>query len=340
MIENPSSLVLNGGTSENKYEGTVVQAVYLDYASLDQNDLDFKALHAAFERVQLYPTTHPQDVLARVCDVDVIITNKVVIDAAIIQQCPHLKLILISATGTNNVDLAAAKARGIVVCNCQAYGTSAVAQHTLMLMLNLATSFVSYQKDIQAGKWQKAAQFCLLDAPIVELAGKTLGIIGYGELGRAVAKLAEAFGMKVLVGNLPNRPSDASRVPFAELLAQVDFLSLHCPLTEDTKHLMSTAQFEAMKPSAFLINCARGGIVDEVALANALRTGQIAGAATDVLTVEPPTAGNVLLDPSIPNLIVTPHNAWGSVDARQRIVNQMLENVDAFKAGQPIRQVN
>ncbi len=340
MIENPSSLVLNGGTSENKYEGTVVQAVYLDYASLDQNDLDFKALHAAFERVQLYPTTHPQDVLARVCDVDVIITNKVVIDAAIIQQCPHLKLISISATGTNNVDLAAAKARGIVVCNCQAYGTSAVAQHTLMLMLNLATSFVSYQKDIQAGKWQKAAQFCLLDAPIVELAGKTLGIIGYGELGRAVAKLAEAFGMKVLVGNLPNRPSDASRVPFAELLAQVDFLSLHCPLTEDTKHLMSTAQFEAMKPSAFLINCARGGIVDEVALANALRTGQIAGAATDVLTVEPPTAGNVLLDPSIPNLIVTPHNAWGSVDARQRIVNQMLENVDAFKAGQPIRQVN
>ncbi len=340
MIENPSSLVLNGGTSENKYEGTVVQAVYLDYASSDQNDLDFKALHAAFERVQLYPTTHPQDVLARVCDVDVIITNKVVIDAAIIQQCPHLKLISISATGTNNVDLAAAKARGIVVCNCQAYGTSAVAQHTLMLMLNLATSFVSYQKDIQAGKWQKAAQFCLLDAPIVELAGKTLGIIGYGELGRAVAKLAEAFGMKVLVGNLPNRPSDASRVPFAELLAQVDFLSLHCPLTEDTKHLMSTAQFEAMKPSAFLINCARGGIVDEVALANALRTGQIAGAATDVLTVEPPTAGNVLLDPSIPNLIVTPHNAWGSVDARQRIVNQMLENVDAFKAGQPIRQVN
>ncbi len=340
MIENPSSLVLNGGTSENKYEGTVVQAVYLDYASSDQNDLDFKALHAAFERVQLYPTTHPQDVLARVCDVDVIITNKVVIDAAIIQQCPHLKLILISATGTNNVDLAAAKARGIVVCNCQAYGTSAVAQHTLMLMLNLATSFVSYQKDIQAGKWQKAAQFCLLDAPIVELAGKTLGIIGYGELGRAVAKLAEAFGMKVLVGNLPNRPSDASRVPFAELLAQVDFLSLHCPLTEDTKHLMSTAQFEAMKPSAFLINCARGGIVDEVALANALRTGQIAGAATDVLTVEPPTAGNVLLDAAIPNLIVTPHNAWGSSDARQRIVNQMLENVDAFKAGQPIRQVN
>ncbi len=340
MIENPSSLVLNGGTSENKYEGTVVQAVYLDYASSDQNDLDFKALHAAFERVQLYPTTHPQDVLARVCDVDVIITNKVVIDAAIIQQCPHLKLISISATGTNNVDLAAAKARGIVVCNCQAYGTSAVAQHTLMLMLNLATSFVSYQKDIQAGKWQNATQFCLLDAPIVELAGKTLGIIGYGELGRAVVKLAEAFGMKVLVGNLPNRPSDASRVPFAELLAQVDFLSLHCPLTEDTKHLMSTAQFEAMKPSAFLINCARGGIVDEVALANALRTGQIAGAATDVLTVEPPTAGNVLLDPSIPNLIVTPHNAWGSVDARQRIVNQMLENVDAFKAGQPIRQVN
>ena len=180
----------------------------------------------------------------------------------------------------------------------------------------------------------------MLDAPIVELAGKTLGIVGYGELGHAVAKLAEAFGMKVLIAALPNRPADASRVPFAELLAQVDFLSLHCPLTEDTRHLISHAELDAMKSSAFLINCARGGIVDEAALAEALRAGKIAGAATDVLTVEPPKQGNVLLDSTIPNLIVTPHNAWGSVDARQRIVDQMVENVAAFKQGQPIRQVN
>ena len=317
-----------------------MKAVYLDYASLDQQDLDFQELHAAFDQLVLYPATSAKEVQSRVADVEVIITNKVVIDAATIQQCPELKLILISATGTNNVDLEAAKAQGIVVCNCQAYGTSAVAQHTIMLRLNLATSFLSYQRALQQGEWQKASQFCLLDAPIVELAGKTLGIVGYGELGHAVAKLAEAFGMKVLIAALPNRPADASRVPFAELLAQVDFLTLHCPLTEDTRHLISYAELDAMKSSAFLINCARGGIVDEAALAEALRAGKIAGAATDVLTVEPPKQGNVLLDSTIPNLIVTPHNAWGSVDARQRIVDQMVENVAAFKQGQPIRQVN
>ncbi|MFV5492386.1 2-hydroxyacid dehydrogenase [Acinetobacter sp. ASP199] len=317
-----------------------MKAVYLDYASLDQQDLDFQALHAVFDELTLYPATSTAELLARVQDVDVIITNKVMVNAETIQQCPQLKLILISATGTNNVDLAAAKARNIVVCNCQAYGTSAVAQHTLMLMLNLATSFLSYQQKLQQGEWQKASQFCLLDSPIVELSGKTLGIVGYGELGKAVAKLAEAFDMKVMIGSLPNRPGDASRVPFAELLSQVDFLSLHCPLTEETRDLISHAELDAMKPSAFLINCARGGIVNEAALAQALREGKIAGAATDVLTVEPPKEGNVLLDPSIPNLIVTPHNAWGSVDARQRIVDQMVENAKAFQAGQPIRQVN
>lgn len=317
-----------------------MKAVYLDYASLDQQDLDFQALHAVFDSLVLYPATSAAEIASRVAGFDVIITNKVMIDAATIQQCPQLKLILISATGTNNVDLEAAKAQGIVVCNCQAYGTSAVAQHTIMLMLNLATSFLSYQRALEQGEWQKASQFCLLDAPIVELAGKTLGIVGYGELGHAVAKLAEAFGMKVLIAALPNRPADASRAPFAELLPQVDFLTLHCPLTEDTHHLISHTELDAMKSSAFLINCARGGIVDEAALAEALRAGKIAGAATDVLTVEPPKQGNVLLDSTIPNLIVTPHNAWGSVDARQRIVNQMIENVQAFKNGQPIRQVN
>ncbi len=317
-----------------------MKAVYLDYASLDQKDLDFQALKARFGELTLYPATTATEVLTRVQEAEVIITNKVVVSAEIIQQCPQLKLILISATGTNNVDLEGAKAQGITVCNCQAYGTSAVAQHTLMLMLNLATSFLHYQRQVQQGKWQKASQFCLLDAPIIELSGKTLGIVGYGELGKAVARLAEAFGMKVLIAALPNRPADDSRIPFAELLPQVDFLSLHCPLTEDTRHLISHAELAAMKPSAFLINCARGGIIDEAALAHALCEGQIAGAATDVLTVEPPQAGNVLLDARIPNLIVTPHNAWGSVDARQRIVEQMVENVIAFQSGQPIRQVN
>ena len=315
-----------------------MKAVFLDYESLDKNDLDFSALREVFTDLQLYPSTLATQVLERVRHTDVVITNKVVLDAENLKQCLSLKLILISATGTNNVDLAQAKAQGITVCNCQGYGTSAVAQHTLMLMLTLATSVIQYDHAVKQGEWNKSPIFCLLDFPIVELAGKTLGILGYGELGQAVAKLAEAFGMKIIVGALPNR-STGNRVALSELLPQVDFLSLHCPLTEETRDLIDNKAIEKMKPSAFLINCARGGIVNEHDLATALRTGKIAGAATDVLSVEPPKEGNVLLANNIPNLIITPHSAWGSVDARQRIVQQLTENASAFQQGKPIRQV-
>ena len=315
-----------------------MKAVFLDYESLDKNDLDFSALREVFTDLELYPSTLDTQVLERVQHADVVITNKVVLDAETLKQCVSLKLILISATGTNNVDLAQAKAQGITVCNCQGYGTSAVAQHTLMLMLALATSVIQYDHAVKQGEWNKSPIFCLLDFPIVELAGKTLGILGYGELGQAVAKLAEAFGMKIIVGALPNR-STGNRVALSELLPQVDFLSLHCPLTEETRDLIDSKAFEKMKPSAFLINCARGGIVNEHDLATALRTGKIAGAATDVLSVEPPKEGNVLLANNIPNLIITPHSAWGSVDARQRIVQQLTENASAFQQGKPIRQV-
>ncbi|WOE41952.1 2-hydroxyacid dehydrogenase [Acinetobacter chinensis] len=317
-----------------------MKAVFLDYESLDKNDLDFSLLEAEFDDLELYPATTSDQVLARVKNADVIITNKVVVDASIIEQCQNLKLILISATGTNNVDLVAAKSKGVVVCNCQGYGTSAVAQHTLTLMLTLATSLLKYDQAVKQGQWNTSPIFCLLDFPIVELSGKTLGIIGYGELGKAVGKLAEAFGMNVLVGALPNRPQSESRIPFKQLLPQVDFLSLHCPLTDETRDLIDQQAFDLMKRSAFLINCARGGIVNEQALAQALLNGEIAGAATDVLSVEPPKDGNVLLAENIPNLIITPHSAWGSVDARQRIVQQMVQNTQAFKQGQPLRQVN
>jgi glycerate dehydrogenase len=317
-----------------------MKAVFLDYESLDKNDLDFSQLKAAFDELVLYPSTTNEQVLTRVENADVIISNKVLIDAKTIAQCKNLKLILISATGTNNVDLDEAKSKDIVVCNCQGYGTSAVAQHTLTLMLALATSLLKYDRAVKQGEWNKSPIFCLLDFPVVELSGKTLGIIGYGELGQAVAKLAAAFGMKVLVGTLPSRPQYGERIAFTELLPQVDFLSLHCPLTDETRDLIDTQTFDLMKKSAFLINCARGGIVNEQALADALRQGKIAGAATDVLSIEPPKQGNVLLAEDIPNLIITPHSAWGSVDARQRIVNQMLENFEAFKQGQVIRQVN
>ena len=318
-----------------------MKAVFLDYASLDKNDLDFQALHTVFDELILYPSTDAETLVARVQDADVIISNKVLVDADTLKQCSQLKLILISATGTNNIDLQQAKVQDVVVCNCQGYGTAAVAQHTLMLMLNLATSCLQYERAVQRGEWNKASQFCLLDYPIIELSGKTLGILGYGELGQAVAKLAEAFGMRVLVGNLPNRPhADSTRVGFDDLLAQSDFVSLHCPLTDDTRDLIDAQAFKKMKKSAFLINCARGGIVNEAALADALKQGEIAGAATDVLTVEPPKEGNVLLDARMPNLIITPHSAWGSVDARQRMVQQLVENAQAFQAGQPIRRVN
>lgn len=317
-----------------------MKAVFLDYESLDKQDLDFSQLKAAFDDLILYPSTTAEQVLARIQHVDVVISNKVIVNAEVMEQCKNLKLILISATGTNNIDLDFARSKGIVVCNCQGYGTSAVAQHTLTLMLALATSLLKYEHAVKQGEWNKSPIFCLLDFPIVELSGKTLGIIGYGELGQAVAKLAEAFGMKILVASLPNRPTHKDRIPFAELLAQVDFLSLHCPLTDETRDLIDSQAFDKMKKSAFLINCARGGIVNEQALVDALRQGKIAGAATDVLSVEPPTQGNILLADDIPNLIITPHSAWGSVDARQRIVNQMLENVVAFKQGKVIRQVN
>lgn len=317
-----------------------VKAVFLDRQSLDQGDLDFSCWQDVFEEVVYFDATDVTQVNARIADADVVISNKVMLNAATLQQAPKLKLILVSATGTNNVDLQRATAQQIVVCNCQAYGTAAVAQHTLMLMLNLATSFLSYQQAVQQGQWQQAQQFCLLNYPIAELNGRTLGILGYGELGQAVARLADAFGMQVQVGQLPGRPLQSGRVNLDTLLATSDFISLHCPLTDLTRDLIDAAAFAKMKPSAFLINCARGGIVNEQALADALRDQRIAGAATDVLSVEPPQRGNILLDPTLPNLIITPHSAWGSVEARQRIVQQVMENARAFIQGQPIRQVN
>mgnify|MGYP002716868027 CR=1 FL=1 len=200
--------------------------------------------------------------------------------------------------------------------------------------------FLPETQAIRDGAWQRASQFCLLDFPIVELEGKTLGLLGHGELGSAVAKLAEALGMRVLVGNLPGRPKRPDRLDLDELLPQVDALTLHCPLTEQTRNLIGARELQLMKPSAFLINAARGGLVDEQALADALRRGHLGGAATDVLTSEPPRDDNPLLAPDLPRLIVTPHSAWGSREARQRIVAQLAENATAFFAGSPLRQVN
>ncbi|MBD8684697.1 2-hydroxyacid dehydrogenase [Pseudomonas sp. CFBP 13719] len=315
------------------------RAAFLDYSSLDLGDLDPAALKACFEDLQLYPSTTPEQLPERLRGLNVVISNKIALDAATLQASPDLKLVLVSATGTNNVDLEAARKLGITVCNCQGYGTPSVAQHTLMLLLALATRLPDYQRAIAGGKWQQAKQFCLLDFPIVELEGKTLGLLGHGELGGAVARLAEAFGMRVLSGQIPGRPARADRLPLHELLPQIDALTLHCPLNEHTRHMIGAPELALLKPSAFVVNTARGGIIDEQALADALRRGHLGGAATDVLSVEPPVDGNPLLGDDIPRLIITPHSAWGSVEARQRIIGQLAENATAFFAGQPIRSV-
>ena len=219
------------------------RAVFLDHSSLDLGDLDLTPLRRRFAELVLHAQSAPQQVAERLQGAQVAISNKVSLDAATFAACPELRLVLISATGTNNVDLAAARAHGVTVCNCQGYGTPSVAQHTLMLLLALATRLPDYQAAVRAGRWQQASQFCLLDFPIVELEGKTLGLLGHGELGSAVAQLARAFGMRVLLGLLPGRPAHDGRLALDELLPQVDALPLHCPLTEQTRHLIGAEQF-------------------------------------------------------------------------------------------------
>ncbi|TBV11183.1 2-hydroxyacid dehydrogenase [Stutzerimonas kirkiae] len=315
------------------------RAVFLDLEPLDQQDLDLAPLRSAFDELECHPGSAPGQVAERLRGAQVAISNKVPLDAATLARCPELELILVAATGVNNIDLQAARRQGIVVCNCQGYGTATVAQHTLALLLALATRLADYNAAVQAGHWQRSAQFCLLDYPIVELQGKVLGLLGHGELGSAVARLAEALGMRVLIGNLPGRPGRPDRLALEELLPQVDALTLHCPLTEQTRDLIGAGELRLMRPGAFLINTARGGLVNEQALADALRAGHLGGAATDVLSQEPPRDGNPLLAADIPRLLITPHSAWGSREARQRIVMQLVENAEAYFAGAPRRQV-
>ena len=316
------------------------RAVFLDHTSLDLGDLDLAPWRETFSELVLHASTTPDQVAERLKDAEVAISNKITIDADTFAACPNLKLVLVTATGVNNVDLDAARKHGVVVSNCQGYGTPSVAQHTLMLLLAMATRLPDYQKAIQQGQWQKSKQFCLLDFPIVELEGKTLGLLGHGELGGAVAKLAEAFGMRVLSGQIPGRPARPDRVPLNELLPQVDAITLHCPLNEHTRDMIGAHELSLLKPKAFIVNTARGGLINEQALADALRNGHLGGAATDVLTVEPPVNGNPLLSGDIPRLIITPHSAWGSQEARQRIVGQINENALAFYAGEPVRVVS
>jgi glycerate dehydrogenase len=290
-----------------------------------------------------YPATTPAQVVERLAGADIAITNKVPLDAAAIAALPALKMVAISATGTNNVDLDACRARGIVVSNIRGYAEHTVPEHVMALLLALSRNLVAWRETLQAGAWQRAEQFCLFDHPIRDLHGATLGLIGSGTLGKGVARLAEAFGMRVLraehKGAATVRPGYTA---FAEVLATADAISLHCPLTPETTGLIGETELRAMQRSALLINTARGGIVDEAALVRALKEGWIAGAGFDVVTVEPPPVGHPLLDPALlalPNFLLTPHVAWSSRPAMQTLADQLIANIEAFAAGTPQNRV-
>jgi len=316
-----------------------MQGVFLDSESLDRNDIDFENLRSTLPEWRFYAQTRAEETTERVKDAEIVVSNKVVLDHAALQGARSLKLVCVAATGTNNVDLVAAKELGITVCNVVHYATPSVVQHVFALISALNTNLLNYHEAVRTGAWNRGDQFCLLDFPIRELNGLTMGIVGYGALGKAVARAAECFGMTVLISQRPEAGATKGRVPLSELLPQVDILSLHCPLTDNTRNLIGAKELASMKNTALLINTARGGIVNEQALANALSAGTIGGAGIDTLTQEPPVESNVLLNPDLPNLIVTPHIAWASRSARQRLVDGVTANILAFLAGKPVNLV-
>ena len=312
-----------------------MKAVILDAATLG-DDIDLAPLRDAVTTFEVHAHSSAQECRARLQDTDIALVNKVRLDGELLASLPKLKLICVLATGTNNIDLSVAERHGIEVRNVSAYGTASVAQHTLMLMLALANRLPLYQRDVAAGRWDESKIFCLLGHRTLELAGKRLVIVGSGELGRAVARLAEAFGMHVTFAARPGNEANDARPSLAELAPDADVLSLHCPLTDATQHLVDSALLQRMKPDALLINCARGGIVDEDAALAALREGHLGGLGIDALPQEPPRQGHVLLDAlNEPlNLIVTPHNAWISPEARANVVRLTVDNLRAWAVSQ------
>lgn len=307
-----------------------MKAVLLDADTLG-TDIDLSPIRDAVSELRVHARTHPEQLKEHLADADLILTNKVLIpDWAMHGR----KGILVLATGTNNIDMAAARALGVPVRNVSNYGTHSVAQHTLMLMLALAARLPLYQHDVAAGAWQHSPFFCLLNHRTTELAGKTLVIVGQGALGSAVAKLADALGMIVKFSARPGGDDDR-RPAFAELIKEADVLSFHCPLNEHTQHLLNRDNIDHLKRGCLVINCARGGIIDEMAALWALQAGHLGGLAVDVLPVEPPQQGHPLLSALKQgnlNLIVTPHNAWISPQARQNIIHLTAQNIASLMA--------
>ncbi len=308
---------------------------------LDRDTLIAELRIPGFDHVWVeHPETPPEEVADKLWRATVAITNKAPITRAVLDACPKLRLIAVAATGVNNVDLEACREKAVAVCNIRGYAEHTVPEHVFMLLLALRRNLLAWRQTLRAGAWQKAHGFCLFDHEMHDLHGSTLGLVGHGSVGAGVEALARAFGMEVLIaehkGAAEIRPG---RVAFDEVLARADQISLHAPLTEATRGLVSTREFGLMKKSAVLINTARGGVVDEAALIAALKTRRIAGAGCDVLSVEPPVEGNPLLDLDLPNLLLTPHIAWSSREAMQALADQLLDNIEAFVRGEARNRV-
>jgi len=310
-------------------------AVFLDFATVGRDGLDVTALRAAAPGLVLHDDTTPDEVAARIAGHEIVLLNKVRMTRELIEGSPALRVIGLTATGTNNIDLDAARGRGVAVRNIRDYCTPSVVQHVLGVLLYLTHRLPQYAREAVDGTWARSATFGLTHHPIRELRGRVLGIVGWGALGSAVAHACEsALGMQVIVAA---RPGDGApqpgRVPLDELLARADVVSLHCPLTPHTNGMIDARRLALMKPDAVLINTARGALVDPAALAAALRDGRLGGAAIDVLPQEPPVDGSPLLDPTLPNLIVTPHMAWAARESRQRCLDELGANIADWRAG-------
>jgi glycerate dehydrogenase len=308
-----------------------VKTVFLDFDTVSNGDLDLGQLRQAADDLILYETDDSK-IAQRIEDAGIVLLNKPTLTRALLSGAPRLKLIAVAGTGTNNIDLAAARDRGIAVCNVTAYCTASVVQQVWALILSLTQHVADYSRLTRDGSWARD-EGAALAHPIRELQGRIFGVIGWGDLGRGAARIAEAFGMRVIIANRRGAQAQPDRVAFDELLSTADIVSLHCPLNDATRGLMGSRELALMKADALLINTARGGLIDSAALAAALKAGRLGGAGIDVLTQEPPLDGDPLLDDEIPNLLITPHIGWAAREARQRCIDEMAANIRDFRAG-------
>jgi glycerate dehydrogenase len=311
-----------------------VKAVFLDFATVSHGDLDTSRLERILPGLELHDVTPDGEIVERMAGCEIVLLNKLRMTRERMAAAGALRLITVAATGTNNVDLDAARERGIAVCNVRDYCTTSVTQHVLAVILLLTHRLREYGRLAVDGSWGRSPQFTMLDFPIRELTGRVLGIVGHGTLGRSVAQAAQAaLGMQIVIASRPGAERTAGRIDLHEMLPQVDVLSLHCPLTPATQNLIGARELALMKPDALLINTARGGLIDSDALAEALRARRIGGAAIDVLTQEPPVDGSPLLAADLPNCLITPHMAWSAREARQRCLDEVAASIEAFLRG-------